>query len=132
MSATWHGRDWIDLGTQLLDRQIVDPGGVSAGKVDDLELSERDDGRVVVSQLLVGDRALAGRMRGTARRLISLVLRLIGESGSPQRIALSAVLRVGSAVMVTETAAGAALSPVEDRLRTKVIERIPGSGRASV
>ena len=50
----WHGRERIDLGTELLDRQIVGPDGEAVGKVDDLDLTRRDDGTIEVAELLVG------------------------------------------------------------------------------
>lgn len=128
----WHEFRWLDLATQVLDRQIVDPDENSLGKVDDLELRERDDGRIEVVELLLGDRVLAGRLEHMSRRLMSQFLRLIGESGEPRRIPITAVLRAAPAIMVTRSAAKFAVSPVEERLRRSVIARIPGSGHASV
>ena len=39
----WHGRDRVDLGTQMLDRQITAPEAEHISKVDDLELTFRED-----------------------------------------------------------------------------------------
>ena len=62
----WHGRDRIDLGTQLVDRQITAPEAESVGKVDDVELTYRDDGTLEVTALLVGASLWAGPV-GEAR-----------------------------------------------------------------
>lgn len=50
-----------DAALQLLDRQIVDADGMLVGKVDDLELVEDADGRLVPTGLMVGMAALLPR-----------------------------------------------------------------------
>lgn len=53
----------LDAALHLLDRQVVDPDGRLACKVDDVELTERD-GTVFVTGLLVGPSALLPRIGG--------------------------------------------------------------------
>ena len=49
----------------LLDRQLVDSRGVAAGRVDDLELSDPEDGeRPVLTALLCGPTAFGPRIGG--------------------------------------------------------------------
>ena len=61
MSAPPAGRV-IDAALQLLDRQLIDSDGAAAGKVDDLELTELEDGSLVVTAVLSGPGALAPRL----------------------------------------------------------------------
>ena len=124
----WHGDDRIDLGTQLLDRQITGPESVAVGKVDDLELTRREDGSLEVTGLLVGVSALRGRMPRGARWLLDLGARAGGGPDAPRRIDLGEVVDVGSDVEVTAGAAEAAASPAEARMR-RLVSRVPGAGR---
>jgi sporulation protein YlmC with PRC-barrel domain len=58
-------RHRIDASFHLLDRQIVDPDGTMAGKVDDLELTPPDDdpdGPPVVTAVIGGSGPLARRI----------------------------------------------------------------------
>jgi hypothetical protein len=128
--SDWHGREWVDLGTELLDHQIVGPEGISAGKVDDLELSPRPDGGLEVSTLLVGTAALLPRT-GWARAPLRWLLARFGGPDEPRRIPLGQVTGVDSALHVTAEAARLAQSPAEQRLRQNVIQRIPGGDHAS-
>lgn len=125
----WHGRDRVDLGAQVLDRQITAPEAEHVGKVDDLELAFREDGALEVTALLVGTAALCERVPSPTRGLLRLGMRLVGGPDPARRIALDDVVDVQSDVEVTEEAGHAAASPAERRLR-KRIERIPGAGRA--
>lgn len=52
----------LDVGLHLLDRQITDCDGLMAGKVDDVELSEYDGGRLAVTGLLLGVPAYVPRL----------------------------------------------------------------------
>ncbi|WP_026932553.1 hypothetical protein [Glycomyces tenuis] len=125
----WHGRDRIDLGTQLLDRQITAPEAEPVGKVDDVELTRRPDGALEVTALLVGTSALCERVPQPTRWLLRLGMRLTGGPDSPRRIDLDDVVDVKSDVEVTAEAGEAAASPTERRFRA-FVERIPGAGRA--
>jgi sporulation protein YlmC with PRC-barrel domain len=118
----------IDLGDALLDRQIVGEDGSVVGKVDDLELRAEGD-TFVVDALLVGPEALADRINGPIGKL----LRRIGRgfrAEAPQRIPLNAIRQVEPTIVVTTAVAHATDSPSEDWLRRRIIDRIPGAGRA--
>lgn len=121
---------WVDLGTELLDHQIVDPDSMSVGKVDDLELRVREDGRIEVTALVVGTSALLSRIGRTGKILRWLMARW-GGPDEPRRIPLHQVTGVDSAVHVTAEAASAAASPTEERVRRNIIQRIPGAGHES-
>jgi sporulation protein YlmC with PRC-barrel domain len=126
----WTDRGLVDLADALLDRQITGEDGTVVGKVDDLELRAEDDGTHVVDALLVGPEALADRLDGVTGKL----LRRIGRgfrTQAPQRIPMNAIRGVEPTVVVTTAVAQATTSPSEDWLRRKVVDRIPGAGRAS-
>jgi sporulation protein YlmC with PRC-barrel domain len=53
----------IDGALQLLDRQILDSDGKMVGKVDDVELTQQEDG-LAITALLVGTAALLHRLGG--------------------------------------------------------------------
>lgn len=129
--STWHERDIMDLLTDMIDREIVDPDGVPVGRVDDLELRRRPDGRIEVAALLTGTSVLQSRLPRWAARLINVFVRVSGGLDEPRRIPLEAVTQVDTTVSITAAAAEAAESPAEDRIRRKVIGRIPGAGDAS-
>ncbi len=126
MSATQSG---YDATLHLLDRQLVDPDGGLVGKVDDLELSERGDGRLVVTALLVGPAALGPRMGGYLGRWIVAVWRRLRPDAAPQsgRIPVDCLLSIDSAVHVTRVADWEGVSGLEAWLREFVIGRIPGA-----
>jgi hypothetical protein len=52
----------LDVGLHLLDRQITDCDGLMAGKVDDVELSELENGALAVTGLLLGAPAFLPRL----------------------------------------------------------------------
>jgi hypothetical protein len=129
--SQWHGRDWVDLGTGLLDYQIVDPDPLPVGKVDDLELRRREDGRLEVSALMVGTSAMLPRLHKWVARPLTWVMRLFGGPDEPRLIPLDQVTGVEVAIEVSKEASREAVSRSEQRLRRKIIQRIPGAGDAS-
>jgi hypothetical protein len=124
----WHGRERIDLGTQLVDRQITAPEAGPVGKVDDVELTRREDGTLEVTALLVGVSALCERTPAPERRLLRLGMRLAGGPDPARRIGFEHVVHVRSDVEVTEEGAKEAASPAGRRFR-RIVQRIPGAGR---
>src|SRR4051812_11459208 len=54
----------LDALFHLMDRQVGDSDGLMVCKCDDLELAERDDGRLVVTALLVGAPVWVPRLGG--------------------------------------------------------------------
>ena len=91
----------IDGVLHLLDRQVVDSDGKFLGKVDDVELTERD-GELLITGVLTGPAALLDRFGGKVGRL--LVERWgqmrVSEPDrtTPWRIDIDAVERLDSAV----------------------------------
>src|SRR5690242_2764380 len=97
----------LDAALQLLDHQLIDSEGRLAGKIDDLELIETDDGQLVVSAILAGPGALGPRLPGVLGRSMVALWRRLHEAAEPRvvRIPWSAVAEVGSAVTLSGTRA---------------------------
>ncbi|NBE84448.1 hypothetical protein [Micromonospora rubida] len=123
----------MQLGRQLLDRQIVDRDGRLVGKVDDVEFGVDTDGVPYVAALLSGHEALAQRIGGRAGRLLLAVAdRLVDDPPvTPLRVPYRLVERVDSAVRLRVGLDELPGSPTEQWLRRHLIDRIPGSHRAS-
>ncbi|MFI9640817.1 hypothetical protein ACIG87_12240 [Micromonospora sp. NPDC051925] len=122
----------IQLGRQLLDRQIVDADGLLLGKVDDVEFAVDDQGLPYVACLLTGQGALGRRIGGrVGRLLVALADRFTEEASAPLRIPFDQVARIDSAVRLHAHADELPRPPVETWLRRHLIDRIPGADRAS-
>ena len=59
----------LEAGLHLLDRQLIDSEGEFLGKVDDVELTERE-GTLVITGVLTGPAALLDRFGGRIGRLL--------------------------------------------------------------
>jgi sporulation protein YlmC with PRC-barrel domain len=123
----------LDAALNLLDRQIVDCNGRMAGKVSDLELRERDDGRLVVSALLTGPGALGPRLPGFLGRAVLAAWRRLSSDGDPPpaRIEYSAVRDIGSAVELTVPRAELPNQELERWALTRIVDKLPGAGHAA-
>lgn len=123
----------IDAGLHLLDRQIVDPEGRMAGKVDDLELTpSEDDDRLIVTAILSGPGALARQLGGRLGRWIESVHQRLHphEQPGPARIAFGVVKRVNDHVEVTVSHEDLENNRFEEWVEHQIIDRIPGAGHA--
>ena len=128
-------RRQYDAGLHLLDRQIVDRNGAPIANVDDLELTERADGRLAVSALLVGPGALGPRLGGRLGRWTVAIWRRLRPDvdPSPGRIDAGLVNGTDSAVHLSVAIRDldrTGLDGLERWLRRYVIDRIPGAGHA--
>ncbi|MFI5837912.1 hypothetical protein ACIA5A_30005 [Micromonospora sp. NPDC051300] len=123
----------VQLARQLLDRQIVDVDGRLVGRVDDVAFAVDDEGYPYVDGLLTGQGALGQRIGGRVGRLLVAVADRFTDDPPvpPLRVPLATVARVDSAVRLRCRTADLPPSPVETWLRRHLIERIPGSHRAS-
>ncbi|MEU7959132.1 hypothetical protein [Micromonospora humida] len=122
----------VQLGRQVLDRQIVDADGLLLGKVDDVEFAVDERGVPYVAYLLTGQGALGRRIGGrVGRLLVALADRFAEEASAPLRIPFGRVARIDSAVRLRARADELPRPPVETWLRRHLIDRIPGADRAS-
>ncbi|WP_433532655.1 hypothetical protein ACQPYA_11865 [Micromonospora sp. CA-263727] len=122
----------IQVGRELLDRQLVDADGRLVGKVDDVEFALDADGVPCLRTLLSGPGALGSRVGGRLGRMLVLTAErfVTDRPMAPLRIPYALVTRVDSAVWLRVRAEELGISPVEEWLRRNLIDRIPGAGRA--
>jgi hypothetical protein len=122
----------LDAALQLLDHQLIDRDGRLAGKVDDLELTQRPDGRLVVTAILSGPGALGPRLPGVLRRSVLAVWRRLHDTTDPRpaRIPWSAVSDLGSAVKLSTARGDLPNQGLENWARTAIVGKLPGAGHA--
>ena len=120
------------LGLHLLDRQLVDREGLLAGKVDDLELEQRSDGRLYVTAILAGPGVLAQRMgrRRLGPWLQQAVARLVDGHPAIQRIPLARVTSIGNHVDLAVDRHELATFATERWVQDHIVSHIPGSRHA--
>lgn len=108
-----------DAALHLLDRQIVDSDGRLVAKVDDVELTWREDGTISPTGLLVGLPALLPRLGGWwGDRLMRLVVEIrwmAAERGRPLVIDFDLVDGLTSEVRLSCSAEGLLRRLSEDR-----------------
>jgi len=121
----------LDAQHHLLDRQILDRDGRMVGKVDDVELEQRDDGRLAVSALLSGPGALGPRLGGATGALtVRIWSRLSGRlPADVRRIDYGDVTSIDSAVTLAATRSTVAVDGFETWARSRVIDALPGAGK---
>jgi sporulation protein YlmC with PRC-barrel domain len=117
----------IDAYLELLDRQILDSEGRMVGKVDDLEIEERDDGRFYVTALLSGPGALGPRFGGALGTIVTSTWSRLSGRTEPARVEWSQVASVDTAVRLAVQRTTAAIDGFETWMRDRVIAAIPGS-----
>ena len=123
----------IDAGLRLLDRQLIDIEGRFAGKVDDLEFTWPEEGPPYVSAILAGPGSLSRRVGGRLGAWIESTHRRLHphESPGPASISWGVVHDVDSAVRLTVPKSSLDVDMFEKWTREHIIEKIPGSGRAT-
>jgi sporulation protein YlmC with PRC-barrel domain len=125
----------IDVGLEVLDRQIVDANGRLAGKVDDLELvfPEEESGPPYVVAIVSGPGALARRLGGRLGAWIEAARgRLHDEElPSPSRVPFSVVKRIGNDIEVSVTRDTLESDRPERWVAKHVIGKIPGAQHAA-
>jgi hypothetical protein len=121
----------IDAQLELMDRQMVDREGRMVAKVDDVELTEVEDGRLVVTGLLTGPGVLGPRLGGALGSLTTAVWsRLSGRSpDDPGRVDISLVADISTVITLHVSRRTADVDGFEQWMRTRVIAAIPGSGK---
>jgi sporulation protein YlmC with PRC-barrel domain len=123
----------FDLRLRLLDHQVVDLEGGLVCKVDDVEFGRGEDGTWHVTALLSGPLALGPRLPGRLGRWVVTIGRRLSmqADAQPRRIPFGHVRHIGSSVIVDRTREDLDIAALEDWVREKIIEPIPGSRHAS-
>lgn len=118
----------FSAGLELLDRQVVDPDGMMAGKVDDLEIEVGADGPPVVTDILAGPGALARRIGGPFGAWVASVHARLNEGDAdPARISFGVVATIDDHVTITVSRTEVGSFAFEAWVRDHVISKIPGS-----
>jgi sporulation protein YlmC with PRC-barrel domain len=112
----------IDIGLQVLDRQLLDKNGRRCGKVDDLAIEGGVGEAPEVVAILVGP--------GYWPQRAGLIGKLAGWIGGGRRVRVewSDVRKIDSAVELKREATDLGLGRGDDRLRP-YLDTIPGAGR---
>jgi sporulation protein YlmC with PRC-barrel domain len=124
------GREF-DLQLHLLDRQVTDSDGRLVCKIDDLDLETDEVGQLYVTRIVVGPRALAGRLGGRLGRWMAAISARLSDAESPPTIEFSYVADIGDDIKLGTTREQLDVEPLERWVHDHVISRIPGSGHAS-
>jgi hypothetical protein len=118
-----------DAVLHLLDRQIIDPDGRLVAKVDDLELTQRRDGRLLVSAMLTGPGALGPRLGGRLGTWTVAIWRRLRPDANPEpgRITIADLVAIDSAVRVASRLRDLRVNGLETWVDDHVVSRIPGA-----
>lgn len=118
-----HGH--VDVGLELLDRQVVDADDRPVGKVDDVELEPDERDGLFVTALLVGPQALGPRVGGHLGSWMSGVARWLSGRDGPLRIPINEVADID---VIVKLSMSMQPMPLEAWLRSNFVGRIPGAG----
>jgi hypothetical protein len=123
----------LHAALHLLDRQILDADSMMAGKVDDLEFEQPDDGTgPYVANIRSGLGALGPRLGGRIGRWLTALhrrLRPEPEPG-PARISFGVVKKINNHVELTLHRSELDNHQLEAWTRDNLIAHIPGAGDA--
>lgn len=119
--------DRLDAYYELMDRQILDHEGRMIGKVDDVELEQRDDDRLYVTALLSGPGALGPRFGGGFGTIVTSAWSRLSGRTEPARVEWSEVASVETVIRLAVGRTTVALDGFETWMRDRVIAAIPGS-----
>lgn len=114
-------QDYLDMGRQVLDRQLVDANNVPCGRVDDIELEGGAGSELKIKALLVGNGAASNRLPELFKALSQKIFgqRVIRVPWSEVSIITDHIKLKSRA---DELGLGEAESPA-----TKLISKLPGA-----
>lgn len=115
----------VEVGLRILDRQLIDKDGEMAGKVDDLEFTERDKGPPVLTAILAGPGAVAPRLGRAATWIAARRVRL-SRGPKPPTIDFGLVKKIGPEIELT-VSRDELDSITSERWAARIVERIPGA-----
>ena len=109
----------------ILDSQLLTSDGRRIGRVADISAEELADGRLRLTQLVVGPQALAGRINSHLRTLFHFILHDRFEHTIP----ISEVTRFGPTLHLRGKAEDYAVGQSERWIAKHILRWIPGNGQ---
>jgi hypothetical protein len=119
-----------DLALHLLDRQVLDTEGRAVGNVDDVEFLVPEDGSPpYVVALLTGPQALGPRLGGLLGSWVVFWSHALARASDehPGRIGVELITDLSASITVARSRQELGVHENEDRVRSYLIERIPGA-----
>lgn len=108
----------------MLDSQLESADHLALSRVADIEMELQEDGRLVLTALLTGPQALAGRLAGSLRRACTFVLRNRFEV----RLPLDEVVSFGATIHLRRKAEEYQVGRSERWIARHLLHWIPGGG----
>jgi hypothetical protein len=112
-------RDILDSQLETLDKHSI-------GRVSDIEGEWQDDGTLIITHLVIGPQALAGRIAEPLRTLVRFFLR----DRFDNRIPLSDVENFGPTLQLRKTAKEYDVGKTDAWIANYILRWIPGSGHS--
>ncbi len=110
----------------ILDSQLETSDKHSIGRVSDIEGEWQEDGTLIITYLVIGPQALAGRVAEPLRACIRFFLR----DRFDNRVPLSDVENFGPTLQLRKTAAEYAVGQTDAWIANHILRWIPGSGHS--
>ncbi len=118
----------LRLVAEVLDEQIKDRDGENAGRVDGIVLSLREGKPPLVSYIEVSPITMLARLNRRLAHWYARHDRTFGRGrGVPFRLPWARVRRSGPALEMDLDVEATPINALEDWLRVKIVERIPGA-----
>jgi hypothetical protein len=108
----------------IIDSQLETRDKVEIGRVADIETEWHEDGSMILTNIVTGPQALAGRVATPLRPIFALLLRDRFE----QRIPLSEVEELGPTLRLRGVAKDYRVGQSEKWIADHILRWIPGSG----
>lgn len=108
----------------IIDNQLETSDGIEIGRVADIEAEWRDDGQLVLTNLVTGPQALAGRVSSRLRPIFRFFLRDRFEHSIP----LKEVERFGPTLHLRGKEVDYPVGQSERWIAEHILRWIPGSG----
>lgn len=108
----------------LIDSQLETSDRVKIGRVADIEAEWHEDGSLVVTHLLTGPQALAGRVSSPLRTLLQRLL----HDRFEHQLSIQEVQKFGPTLKLHGKARDYAIGQSESWIANHILRWIPGSG----
>ena len=117
--------DQLPLVSDIMDSLLETSDKRKSGRVADIVVERRDDGQLVLTHIVTGPQALAGRVSPRLRSLFRFVL----HDRYEHRIPLSEVENFGPTLQLRGKSRDYPLERSERWIADHILRWIPGSGR---